>query len=92
MWLVFRGCNPHWRHKGDARACTLRVYSAKSSALLGSVNDMKCPGQERKGRLAGEIQSETTNTVKGTKQKENKMQAPSVGFSFYIRRYREFHS
>lgn len=75
-----------------AEPVLLGGYSAKSSALLGSVNGMKCPGQERKGRLAGEIQSEKTNTVKGTKQKENKMQAPSVGFCFYIRRYREFHS
>lgn len=75
-----------------AEPALLGGYSAKSSALLGSANGMKCPGQERKGRLAGEIQSEKTNAVKCTKQKGKKMQASSVGFSFYISRYREFYS
>lgn len=55
-----------------AEPALLGGYSAKSSALLRSANGMKCPGQERKGRLAGEIQSEKTKAVKWTKQKENK--------------------
>lgn len=52
-----------------AEPLLLGGYSAKSSALLASSNGMKCPGQERKDRLAGEIQSEKTNAVKMHKTK-----------------------
>lgn len=65
-----------------AEPVLLGGYRDKSSALLGSAKGMKCPGQERKGRLAGEIQCEKTNTVKGTKQKENKNASSFCGFSF----------